>query len=480
MRLPIFLFGLVVGLVPGTLVYFVGLDVLVANVMDQLVTAIVGVLSISVILIIVFIFRDRISAYFFGTVRGNLQKTASHAVETIYAITSGNGRTAADEARNLGEELLAWWIWTNGIRSAFRAIFALVAVFAACLGTFLLFRQNEIMRDQIDLSIRQQEFLATQDYENRLLSIVDIVAAEGSVSVSAKTRITRLFAESDTLVHKATSAPSSSSALCRNPGQFLEKRTRIVRLLLEAGAHPDELGLTSLENIDLSNMELSGLSFRGLDVNGADFSQSNLSGTDFKNLGSISANFFGATLDDAEFDDTQISNSCFEQVRARRVSFYSSGISESSFREANLDGADFQERGIKDVDFSGASLVNAYFDHQNIENVVFKGAFMPFVTFGGNDDEVTLIDVDFSDANIAAVNFYWVDEADRASINTIGSACISQDWQPCGSNGRYIELPACKGELGQGVNYTNLGSRGRDKNANNFPRWETHTHQCAG
>jgi len=135
--------------------------------------------------------------------------------------------------------------------------------------------------------------------------------------------------------------------------------------------------------IDLSFANLQNVEIKYGKLDGIDLSKANLRNTNFEAASLIGANFYSADLDDSDFSWAKLMGANLH-AGIRRVNFSSANLEKANLKSADLCGARLWHPNLK-----GASLQYA--------NFMFKN---PFLRDEDNIESATLMNVDFTDADL--------------------------------------------------------------------------------
>ncbi len=137
-------------------------------------------------------------------------------------------------------------------------------------------------------------------------------------------------------------------------------------------------------------LDLSGMNFEGINLRGANFSNSNLS----------EANFSGIDLRGANFNDANLNNAVFNGANLAWSHFERANLFGAKLNVLSVDGAKFCKADLRNINLTGSNLQGAIFTKANMENTIFKGANLNDTSFAG----ANLKKADFSGVNLRRVN----------------------------------------------------------------------------
>ena len=214
----------------------------------------------------------------------------------------------------------------------------------------------------------------------------------------------------------------------------------------------------SLQNIDLSNLNLSGIDLNRADLSNANLDLANINGANFSgaNLEELSfrtytdknfrvtsdvnfhrANLKGADFRRGEFSDTDFSNANLSKTKFDGI-LWSSDFSNANLQQTQIQGqvtSQFTQADLSSADLSGtyiywssferanfnrARLNRTQFMTANLNGVSFIGADLSSAKFalhyGSDEPGTTLIEADFTNANLEGATFGSYTDFKNASL----------------------------------------------------------------
>ncbi len=480
-----FLLGLALGALLAVPLFLGAHEDLVQAFLNHIGTLLLLTCGIVLVLVVLYLLRKPITRKIFGTARGEATRLLRLATLTIANGLSGKVAKSTRHGIAFGEELVTWWLWTNGLRWSITTVVTVAATFIAGLGTFLLYLQNEAIKEQGKTLAEQSKLLLDQQYRGLLLDTVDLVIAQRTERAAQQAfgipgedapltaRIELLLDFSGPL--RAYTRKDLSGTGCIVPRVSFDSTA--IRELIKAGLAPTDLPDFAFAHVDFSDMSPPNPNFVGLQFRDTNFAFSGLSDARFGEAQIGRSTFFATRLRDADFKRARLSESCFKRADLTQASLSWGSIRGVTFEHARLNRANLSEGPITDTSFRDAALIGAYFNQQHLKNVDFTGANLAFASFGASDEDISFENVTFEGANLSGATFEDVDEIDAATRESLQKACVYFGWQPCWEDtGTYMDLPACRGGHGD-VTYTSMRSLGLKTP---IPDYEEHTAACRG
>ena len=252
-----------------------------------------AVIALSVVAIIVFVFRDRILKRVLGVAEATLHDVNAQAFATISAATKGDVETASQSASRLTTTLLAWYSWSTFYRWVVGTNITLLVAFAGFAGTVLLFDQNKRLREQTaeleehrtQLSIQSESMKfqnemsglsLTSEFRERLNGVTEPKVRQGRTLIGLgplegmfrKTECTITLSEHPFLQPPNPSSISGISRLASNGNIGEQVVAALVDLLSDTDSSVRLGALQTLDkagrippntSLDLVNIEVKGI-----------------------------------------------------------------------------------------------------------------------------------------------------------------------------------------------------------------------------
>ena len=402
----------------------------------------VAMLVVAAAGLLLFALRERILSRLFGIAESQVDLIAAPLAEVAQGAARRDPEAAAQSARRLIQVALARYAWLATRRWILTALTALIAAMAALAGTALLFKQNELIAQQITLLEEQNGRIAQQ---NALLE-QQTELAEAARNAALSVEVTGVAALLGAAADRASTPSTADLVPVLDPSRDLE-RSVIFRLVavsqalrpyrfLESGinvaddsdrmrvallarrevlpgvwqraagengwqevAGPAQLtdrpaspergqllrvmlanGLRDTEVLNFYGLDLSFAHAQGLTVPAASLQNAALAYADLSYGGLAESDLRGAVLANIRLRHAQVLRSRLGALvlAEARGPYATGGIERYVTR---LTGADFTGALIVESDFSGADALAAVFDGALVVGADFSGASLGAASF---------------------------------------------------------------------------------------------------
>lgn len=401
---------------------------------------------------LIVLYRRWIWTQLFRTTEVRLQAFARPLADVARHAASNQVSEAVEAAQTFAQVALARWAWVSTRRWLIASITALIAAMAALAGTALLFRQNELLVEQISRLDRQNALITAQ------LELADAQRAAGLMAeltaiangIEAATSAGAPDAPAPAILDAkdlpvTLQARIVAASLAARPYRTLDRtgeppdreaarrRPDLPQLAAAMAAFPlppddarlterpvsPERGLILLLLYHSAIVKTQALHLKGADFSSAvmtdarlahaDFSSANLVRADFSRTDLDTVNFIDAFLQGAWFRDAVIRNTVFSKLPAA-TGGQPEGDAEA-FHLTNAAGADFSAAFLQRTSCAALQGTLARFDGALLHGVSFAQAALDGATFRN----AILLDVDFTAASLKSVDFD-------------GAVVIGEDW----------------------------------------------------
>lgn len=152
-----------------------------------------AIFALSLVLIVIFAFRDTIIRRTFGSAVTSLEELTQKFSQLASATIDKDSKRTADASSDMARGLLSWYAWVSSYRWIINTNIALLIVFGGFTGTVLLFEQNNRIREQTKQLVEQAILLRQQNdrmevqNEIQLLSVVDELRTRMSSTARSRT-----------------------------------------------------------------------------------------------------------------------------------------------------------------------------------------------------------------------------------------------------------------------------------------------------
>lgn len=417
-----------------------------------------AMLFATVLMVIIFIFREPIWHYLFRRTEIQVSQFAAPLADVARHAAEKKVPEATEAARIFAELALSRYAWVTARRWLVASITGLIAAIAALAGSALLFEQNKLIRQQSVLLIEQNQRI---DQQNEMIDVqIQLAEADRSASIVPEllsigealgSETSRVIADGRPapLVFLDELSPALSNriiaaTLAARPYRYLRssaldprdsetvalsalsRRTDLPRVVERlAGKTFQATGRSQLIDRDLSPErgqiismlvnsgihETEALSFRGADLSYADvrlpivaavsFRHANLDFSDFSWSRIRESQFRGGWLRHARFRNAVVDRCDFSAIPRDELKPPFSGANAPDAWKTQIAGADFTGAIVDRSDFSAVEGVGMNFDNAVVARSRFANGGIDGSTFRG----AILIDNDFSGAGLKSVDF---------------------------------------------------------------------------
>lgn len=276
-----FVFGFAMALLVALPVSLVGLRILADHVTSLLVGSMVALVVIGSLGVLLFLFRRRL---FRGAI-GDLPAVYAPLPEAVAAARSGRTADAFEAVERSAKQWVRWYGWVSLRGWIIRVMVALVAGFAALLGSVLLWEQNRLVTEQNALIAKQNAFFQEQIRQD-----------------SAQWYAVRRAELQARLVDVDCSRRSSGGPCPLRHGPMARAHALASLVALERSREPAvELVGLDLRALDLRFLDLSAVRFVECDLRGARLDHARLPEAQFARSRMAEVSLVGARVDQPQW-----------------------------------------------------------------------------------------------------------------------------------------------------------------------------------
>lgn len=379
----------------------------------------VGVLVVAIVAVggaaVAFIwFRDSIFGKFFKAGVASYEAGIENATQTFVPLLTkllpkldtAELQTGIDALKKSGLQIAAYFAYIRARRMVFGWLVALAAGLAAFLGTTLLVRQNELLKQQIYLTeaARRSSYIMLMDnilnQVNEELKGTDTTPYHFSRRLSTVT-IGRIAALSQSLrPYYYLRGDTLSNYLSPERGQLL--LALVYARLDTTHTYPEIYESSKFEYADLTRANLNYSFLQKADLYGANMSWANLIKADFSqaNLERVALN--GATLTEACLKQANLNQAYLEFAHLAKANLSGADLITANLKmvhleEANLSGADLSRANLYFSHLTKANLTGADLLQTNLQEADLVGANLNRVEF--------LSETDLKSARVGSLEF---------------------------------------------------------------------------
>ena len=399
----------------------------------QYITAIwvIVLLVVALILGIVLFFKNTLLYKIFGVGKASYEAIIGTLATPLKNIIKGTTKTETYEqiapslqvVENSTRQLVAYLAYRRTRTWLFGLFFSLTIGLFGFLGTFLLVRQNELIKEQsylseaarrsslvfmmsnimdkVDEELRREGVSDEPYHESRKLSDVTI----GRIAALSQGMKPIKYLENGKLTDEAYSPERGQLllSLVNSKLDTIETYRKVFEgtLFDEIELRNAKLDNSFLSKINIKNANLAGINLQNTIANKIIISESNLNNADLKGVLMPESNFKGTDLSYAIMSDTNLKDSDFGNCNLSYAKMFKSNLAGSNFVGANLKEARLDRANLTGSFFS---IDLAYGFHKTYKDLkAYSGIFSPI--FNDNFEEVTgFTEKDFS-TNLNNVSF---------------------------------------------------------------------------
>lgn len=225
-----------------------------------------------------------------------------------------------------------------------------------------------------------------------------------------------------------------------NPALIYDHKSLFQKKIEAANSFQDkDLLHQDLREIDFSNKNLAGKRLEDCDLRRANFTNAVLTGIEFSNCDLTGADFSQSRLGQAKFICCNLERSRFRQSDLQKVQLVNCNLWHTGFIKSDLTGGVFEKLNLEQVLFYQSKLGGVLFDLQEIAwDTSFVLCDLKNAVFNGSEDETTIFNCDFRNADLSSARFTVV----KIDNSNFTKAKLTQtDMSGCsriaGSNFRY-------------------------------------------
>lgn len=260
----------------------------------------------------------------------------------------------------------------------------------ACFGTWLVFRQNNLMENQNAL-IKQQMSLDEAGRRGALITLmsnimdkVDDEIKEQQAGLSKKERVSRRYFLSESLIGQIAALSHSFK-----PYRYLDADTLIARPLspergqllitlihlpLDTACFNQIYRSSTFEDADLKSADLERARLDSIKLNRANLMKADLRRADLRGADLKRALLEQADLTDADLRGADLKVADFTRADLRGANFMVADLREAYFIDADLMRVDLRGKNLTDADLTRANLRDANLTAVNLTRVNLTGA----------------------------------------------------------------------------------------------------------
>jgi hypothetical protein len=396
----------------------------------------------------------------FATADVRLQAFAEPLADVARHAAASRAPEAVEAARVFARVALARWAWISTRRWLIASITGLIAAMAALVGAALLFRQNELLVEQIERLDRQNQLIGVQlelaDAQRAAGLIGEFTAIAGGIEAAAADRAARGEPQSI----DAGDLPASlqarivAASIAARPYRIIDRNAedtqteaarlrpdlpRLAAYLAERGRVSGQLSLTErplsperglillllyhsglvrTEALHRKGGDFSGAAMSDMTLALADYRGANLARADFSRSYLVGVNFAGAVLDGAWFRGSVLRGLVLAEAAGPAAG--------AAVTNARFAGADFTGAVIAETTFGGVTGGFQRFDAALLYKASFGGTPLDGATFRGT----VLLDVDFAGASLASADFDGAIVTDAHFIETLATGAVPGSFKP--------------------------------------------------
>ncbi len=292
-NLGTFFAGFILALVPGVAGTLWAISYLADNVSQLVNIALLAILFTSFFGTLLIALQGRLFRWLGFTVRARLADVAQPVYDAVVTAVDGDPLAAGDHIRVAAERAASWYSWFSVRRWVIGITVALLAGFAALIGSALIHEQNRLIEKQNEYFQRQNAKLEAQ------LSL-----AEGDSRALRRTQLIATLYDGE----RCDTPPCPLRASLRSRAEAF--RALLVLDQAEQGWGADHVAHDysgiDLRWADLDDVDLRGARLRGADLRGASLRGADLRGADLSNARLSTAELQGADLGGARLASTEL------------------------------------------------------------------------------------------------------------------------------------------------------------------------------
>lgn len=297
----------------------------------------------------------------------------------------------------------------------FWMLLATVVVAGGLFTSFIFYRQNQLLKAQLNESnrkIQEQSELIESGRNSNLALLMDNLLEKADRELRATGRI------SDTIIAGMAALSSSLKPYRLWQGDSLSVR----EVSPERGQLLLSLLLMKMDVTQWGRIK-ERISFSGAELKGANLQGANLSGADLRAADLRDADLHGANLNHADLKDAQLWGSNLNAANLRSADLKRANLSWAKLNEADLNKAD-----LNGARMTSAQLMMADLRGATVQWADLKGALLREANLAGADLMGTALDkVNLTQANLFRTNLRMVTltdanlkgvELDRAVVDS--------------------------------------------------------------
>ncbi|WP_172299196.1 pentapeptide repeat-containing protein [Pseudoruegeria sp. HB172150] len=417
------------GTAAGFLLAFAGLGVVEESVGILLLVFLCILMFIAAFGLMIYVFRKPLLKRVFGFAETQLELFATPLSNVARGAVDRDSKRAVDAAQELVHLALARYAWLSTRRWVIGSLTALIAAMAALAGTAMLFRQNELLKDQTATLIVQNEMFREQtDTLTAQSTKIDtqIALADLSVQLAEAARNAELAASiveitgelarevsdaSAVYLQDSVAAPEDNVALL-DPEKDIDLGL-VVRIVsasqaakpyryLDLGVREQDASAMLWQAAERRSEELPSFWSNVKDWHAVSAKPELIDRPASPERGQLLMSMVAAGIHDFErFNALQLDLS-FASARGVRLFL-------CSLQVAQLRFADLSYATIRETDFGGAYLENTRFRKAVIRETSFarvsEDALSPYFLVDGAAFPTSLAGADFSGAFLRAIDY---------------------------------------------------------------------------
>jgi len=357
------LIGIAIGLSIGIPITFYSLDKTIRNYKIVVGIILSIVLVLSLLLFILLIAKKSILKRVFNIEEANIETISSDLISTISPLISENYAPIVKSSETIIKQIAVYLAYTKTRNWILGIIVSLVAGYAGYLGTVLLIRQNQLIKEQtflIESSRRSAIIFELSSILDKIDEEIDLFEKDTSklppylLSSRLESRIVALSKSFRPYYYL------NGTELINRPQS--PERGQLLISLLDSDIETNNLfNKCDFSFADLESVDFEKVNLKRINLNFANLKNANLQSIKFDTIFAMITDFSGANLIGSEF------NNCF----LNNASFINCAFYRTKFERCILNNADFSNANMKATNFEEASL----------NNCNFNNAFLPFANF---------------------------------------------------------------------------------------------------
>lgn len=376
---------------------------------------IISILSIvSIILVLIYSYSDKIIESLLGRVRAEKKSIEDEISTLIDAVINNDKDIISSQLNTVGSKGLSYYLKLQFRNWIFRVILSIFVGISGLAGAIMLFNQNELIGKQTNILISQDSLIQHQNEYFRLQNEL----IEKELILSESNRRAEYASSTNILIKEIEEEIQINGKLDKkmiNKIIFVANSLRPYRSLNDDNTI-EEIPLSREKGYLLSqlvNLGIDHLTLRFL-YKQIDFSHSDLKNINLEKAYLSGINLFNSRLDFAVFKEADLSGASLGKVTGTFVNFVKANMSNVDAFDAKLVNSYFNYSKIHDSKFYGSNFGNSSFDKASMVNVMMNKCQLNSVYIDDNLlDNSVLSDAEFEGAFIK--DYDWKDRVCQRS-----------------------------------------------------------------